>query len=198
MRIKKFTARTFAEALELVKKELSQDAIILQTEEKKGLRPHVVVTAGVEEEPREVQSSQFKVQSTGQATGAAHRAYRNATVQELSAEDPLAAKRPKSALRTPKWVSDFHPSLRGVNPQKFSQISAKNLPSHFIGDFRVTIIFLQVLGELVFAHTDHRKFHLEAKSWSITSPDDSVFTGKPKPFSQNFAELSGGTQCPGQ
>jgi flagellar biosynthesis protein FlhF len=50
MKIKKFTARTFSEALELVKKELSQDAIILATEEKKGLRPHVEVTAAVDYE----------------------------------------------------------------------------------------------------------------------------------------------------
>jgi len=48
MKIKTFTARTFAEALVLVKKELSQDAIILSTEEKKGLRPSVVVTAAID------------------------------------------------------------------------------------------------------------------------------------------------------
>jgi flagellar biosynthesis protein FlhF len=48
MKIKKFTARTFAEVLELVKKELGQDAIILSTEEKKGLRPHVEVTAAID------------------------------------------------------------------------------------------------------------------------------------------------------
>jgi flagellar biosynthesis protein FlhF len=63
MKIKKFTARTFSEALDLVKKELSQDAIILSTEEKKGLRPHVEVTAAVDYDAEdEVQHSQFKVQ----------------------------------------------------------------------------------------------------------------------------------------
>jgi len=51
MKIKKFTARTFSEALALVRKELSQDAVILATEEKKGLRPHVEVTAGIDYEP---------------------------------------------------------------------------------------------------------------------------------------------------
>lgn len=50
MKIKKFKARTFAEALELVKKELSEDAIILASEEKKGLRPFVEVTAAVDYE----------------------------------------------------------------------------------------------------------------------------------------------------
>jgi flagellar biosynthesis protein FlhF len=65
MMIKKFTARTFSEALALVKKELSEDAIILSTEEKKGLRPHVEVTAAVDYDAAEggVQRSQFKVQS---------------------------------------------------------------------------------------------------------------------------------------
>lgn len=48
MKIKRFKARTFAEALEMVKKELSEDAVILSSEEKKGLRPHVEVTAAVD------------------------------------------------------------------------------------------------------------------------------------------------------
>lgn len=48
MKIKKFKARNFTEALEQVKKELSEDAIILSTEEKKGLRPFVEVTAAID------------------------------------------------------------------------------------------------------------------------------------------------------
>jgi flagellar biosynthesis protein FlhF len=48
MKIKKFKAKTFAGALELVKKELSEDAVILSTEEKKGFRPYVEVTAAVD------------------------------------------------------------------------------------------------------------------------------------------------------
>ena len=48
MKIKKFTARTFAEALAQVKKELSENAIILSTEEKKGLFPQVEVTAAID------------------------------------------------------------------------------------------------------------------------------------------------------
>lgn len=48
MKIKKFRAKTFSEALKLVKKELNEDALILATEEKKGLRPCVEVTAAVD------------------------------------------------------------------------------------------------------------------------------------------------------
>ncbi|MGD0883887.1 MAG: flagellar biosynthesis protein FlhF [Thermodesulfovibrionales bacterium] len=48
MKIKKYKARNFTEALELVKKELSEDAVILSTEEGKGLRPWVEVTAAVD------------------------------------------------------------------------------------------------------------------------------------------------------
>ncbi len=48
MKIKRFKARNFSEALELVKKELSNDAIILSSEEKKGLKPYVEVTAAVD------------------------------------------------------------------------------------------------------------------------------------------------------
>ncbi|HYA86113.1 MAG TPA: flagellar biosynthesis protein FlhF [Nitrospirota bacterium] len=63
MKIKKFTAKTFSEALTLVKKELSQDAIILSTEEKHGLRPHVEVTAAVDYDTagRGVKSSEVTV-----------------------------------------------------------------------------------------------------------------------------------------
>lgn len=48
MKIKKFQAMNFTEALALVKKELSENAIILSTDEKKGLRPFVEVTAAVD------------------------------------------------------------------------------------------------------------------------------------------------------
>jgi flagellar biosynthesis protein FlhF len=48
MKIKKFKARNFTEALEMVKKELGRDAIILSSEEKKGLRPYVEVTSAVD------------------------------------------------------------------------------------------------------------------------------------------------------
>jgi len=58
MKIKKFTARTFSEALEMVKKELSQDAIILSTEEKKGLRPQVEVTAAIDYDAAEAYGAQ--------------------------------------------------------------------------------------------------------------------------------------------
>jgi len=48
MKIKKFKAKNFSEALDMVKKELSEDAIILSTEEKKGIKPFVEVTAAVD------------------------------------------------------------------------------------------------------------------------------------------------------
>jgi flagellar biosynthesis protein FlhF len=65
MKIKKFTARTFSEALEMVKRELSRDAVILATEEKKGLRPRVEVTAGIDDdhETAFIRSSQVGSQS---------------------------------------------------------------------------------------------------------------------------------------
>ena len=48
MKIKKFEARNFREALELVKKEMGDDAVILSSEEQKGIRPRVEVTAAVD------------------------------------------------------------------------------------------------------------------------------------------------------
>ncbi len=50
MKIKKFKAKTFGEALELVKRELGKEAIIISTEEKRGLRPWVEITAAVDYE----------------------------------------------------------------------------------------------------------------------------------------------------
>lgn len=48
MKIKKFQAKNFSEALEMVKQELGGDAVILSNEEKKGLRPYVEITAAVD------------------------------------------------------------------------------------------------------------------------------------------------------
>ena len=50
MKIKKFKAKTFPEAVALVKKEFTEDAIILSTEEKKGIRPFVEITAAFDYE----------------------------------------------------------------------------------------------------------------------------------------------------
>ena len=57
MKIKKFKAKTFTEALALVKKEFSEDAIILSTEEKKGIRSFVEITAAVDYEMSAKKSS---------------------------------------------------------------------------------------------------------------------------------------------
>jgi flagellar biosynthesis protein FlhF len=48
MKIKKFKAKTFSEALTLVKREFTEDAVILSTEEKRGIRPFVEITAAID------------------------------------------------------------------------------------------------------------------------------------------------------
>ena len=48
MKIKKIRARNFREALSLVKKELGTDAVILSSEDKKGSKSYVEVTAAVD------------------------------------------------------------------------------------------------------------------------------------------------------
>ena len=50
MKIKKFKAKTFREALALVKREMGHDAVILSSEEQKGIIPFVEVTAAVDYE----------------------------------------------------------------------------------------------------------------------------------------------------
>ncbi len=49
MRIKKIQAKTFRQALSLVKKEMGPDAVILSTEDKKGNSAYVEVTAAIDE-----------------------------------------------------------------------------------------------------------------------------------------------------
>lgn len=74
MKIKKFKARTFSEALELVKKELSEDAVILSTEEISGLRPGVVVTAAMDYDAaghsaQHTQAAQARLEDAGPVPG---------------------------------------------------------------------------------------------------------------------------------
>ena len=51
MKIKTFQAKNFREALSLVKKEMGDDAVILSSEERKGIVPRVEVTAAVDYDP---------------------------------------------------------------------------------------------------------------------------------------------------
>lgn len=48
MRIKKIRAKNFSEALSLVRKEMGPDAVILSSEDKKGVRSYVEVTAAID------------------------------------------------------------------------------------------------------------------------------------------------------
>ncbi len=48
MKIKTIRAKNFREALSLVKRELGPDAVILSSEDKKGMKPYVEVTAAVD------------------------------------------------------------------------------------------------------------------------------------------------------
>ncbi|MBA4374455.1 MAG: flagellar biosynthesis protein FlhF [Thermodesulfovibrio sp.] len=83
MKIKKFQAKTFSEALVLVKKEMGEDAVILSSDEQPGgLRPYVEVTAAIDYEPqgRQGKSTQMSApapvaagQSQTQARAAARR-----------------------------------------------------------------------------------------------------------------------------
>jgi len=65
MRIKKFEAKDFSEALALVKKEMGEGAIILSSETRNGLRRKVVVTAAVDHDmDLTIQNTEVKGQNT--------------------------------------------------------------------------------------------------------------------------------------
>jgi flagellar biosynthesis protein FlhF len=63
MKIKTFRARTFGEALALVKKEMGEDAVIVSTEEKRGPRPSVEVGAAVDYEVGEAAAPRAAIPS---------------------------------------------------------------------------------------------------------------------------------------
>ncbi|RJQ55755.1 MAG: hypothetical protein C4526_03130 [Nitrospiraceae bacterium] len=48
MKIKKYQARTFSEALASVKRELGEDAVIISSQDRKGSKPYVEITAAVD------------------------------------------------------------------------------------------------------------------------------------------------------
>lgn len=48
MKIKKFTAKNYKEALEMIKKEFGDDAVILSSEEKKGSHSYVEITSAID------------------------------------------------------------------------------------------------------------------------------------------------------
>jgi flagellar biosynthesis protein FlhF len=63
MKIKKIRAKNFGAALVLVKKELGSDAVILSSEDKKGDRPYVEVTAAVDHDIEQASSTYSSTQS---------------------------------------------------------------------------------------------------------------------------------------
>ena len=65
MKIKTIRAKNFREALFLVKKELGPDAVILSSEDKKGMKPYVEVTAAID---YDIDDHSGKVQDTAVRT----------------------------------------------------------------------------------------------------------------------------------
>jgi flagellar biosynthesis protein FlhF len=86
MKIKKFKAKTFSEALTLVKREFTEDAVILSTEEKRGIRPFVEITAAIDYDMgRQKKDTVDKVKrkrrkDAGQKTGAKRISRKNSTL----------------------------------------------------------------------------------------------------------------------
>lgn len=97
MKIKKFRARTFSEALALVKREMGQDAVILASEEQKGLVPGVEVTAAADYELQETQ--------TGQSAYAQYATAARDTTAHLRQKTPVSDVSPVLAR---KGVPVFH------------------------------------------------------------------------------------------
>ncbi|MBI5849244.1 MAG: flagellar biosynthesis protein FlhF [Nitrospirae bacterium] len=114
MKIKKFKAKTFSEALALVKREMGVDAVILSSEEQKGLIPGVEVTAGADYELEELK-----------AGGAAYAQYARASLSPAPEKRRGAAIEPASG----RDVSSRHllPDTDGITDIRKELGSLKNL-----------------------------------------------------------------------
>jgi flagellar biosynthesis protein FlhF len=87
MKIKTFRAKSFGEALALVKKELGEDAVILSTQEQQGARPSVEVSAAVDYEIGEAASTRrpapFRVSPAPRPPGEAPPVLEHAEIRQL-------------------------------------------------------------------------------------------------------------------
>ncbi|MBF0338146.1 MAG: flagellar biosynthesis protein FlhF [Nitrospirae bacterium] len=132
MKIKKYQAKTFAEALVLVKKELSEDAIILSTEEKGGDTPFVEVTAAVDydinkirpiKDKREMHKDHLRKDSTGKA----------APVKPTPTEPPAPVQTPQSAQeKSPKE----DPPAKTVTPAPDPKVK---IAETYTADFKLLV-----------------------------------------------------------
>ncbi|MBF0316574.1 MAG: flagellar biosynthesis protein FlhF [Nitrospirae bacterium] len=116
MKIKKYQAKTFAEALVLVKKELSEDAIILSTEEKGGDTPYVEVTAAVDYDINKIRP-QGKVTTDKREVQKDHIRKADAT-KPRPAEPPAPSQTPKSDQeKSPKEDPTAKPTPSAADPR---------------------------------------------------------------------------------
>lgn len=93
MKIKKFQAKNFSEALALVKREMGPDAIILSSEEQNGLRRCVEVTAAVDYEVKNGLNSSSSSSSSNGSNGL------NSSNGSVSSDDILQMNKELKVLR---------------------------------------------------------------------------------------------------
>lgn len=132
MKIKKFKARNFAEALEQVKREFSGDAVILSTEEKKGIRPCVEVTAAVDYDSRGFQRTVISPNCRGvtPVTGAGF--YCNAPRQGSSLRSEVSALNPADEIRGE--IERLREAIEGMrnNGYEMALPAKKRMILHFL------------------------------------------------------------------
>ncbi len=97
MKIKHFEANSFSEALGLVKKEMGEDAIILSSEQRKGRRPAVVVTAAVDYDADDkTMNSEFRIQNSEQKTNNIKQRIQNSVTPPSDFKTILSSNLPES------------------------------------------------------------------------------------------------------
>ena len=120
MRIKKIRAKNFGEALAQVKKELGSDAVILSSEDKKGSRAYVEVTAAMDYETETGVSPEYTPQPAAPSPGVSHE-YMDLKHELRSLKDYIEAMKD----------SGFELNLQGERRDLYNFLKAKSIKDEY-------------------------------------------------------------------
>ena len=120
MRIKKIRAKNFGEALAQVKKELGSDAVILSSEDKKGSRSYVEVTAAMDYENETAVSPEYTSQPSVPSPGVSGE-YMDLKHELRSLKDYIEAMK----------ESGFELNLKGERRDIYNFLKAKSIKDEY-------------------------------------------------------------------
>ncbi len=122
MKIKTIQAKTFREALSLVRKELGEEAVILSSEDKKGGNPYVQITAAVDFE------TEIHYTQTSQLSTAINKTNGDKTGSFVEIKNEITSLR--KMLESMK-NSGYEITMQGERKQMFNFLKEKSIKEEF-------------------------------------------------------------------